>query len=75
MSEEKKSRKEHIMDMLQFEAVGEHRSSFNFKSTSKGNTVEVKIYSGDSDEDITKARQRAEKDFDELKAKYKPIEA
>ena len=70
MVEEKKA-----IDLVQFEAVGESRSSFNLKSTSKGNTIEIKIYSGDSDNDVQHARELAEKHFDELKAKYKADES
>ena len=75
MEEKKeKSKERKILDMLEFEAVGEHRSSFNLKSTSRGTTVEVKVYSGDSDADVVHARELAEQHFDELRTKYKPVE-
>ena len=69
---DKKERK--ILDMLEFEAVGEHRSSINLKSTSRGATIEVKIYSGDKDEDIDHAKEKAKRIFDELIAEYKKEE-
>ena len=65
-------KKQKIMDMLEFEAVGEHRSSINLKSTSRGATIEVKVYSGDKDDDVFHAKEIAEQIYNDLVKKYKP---
>jgi hypothetical protein len=46
------------------------RSSFELNSTSRGNTIKVKIYSGDNMEDIDNAMSICVKRFEELKKKY-----
>lgn len=65
-------KKNNVLDVVEY--ASESRSSFDLKSTSKGATIEVKIYSGDNEDDIIKARQTAEKHFDELLAKYKAVD-
>ena len=65
-------KEEEVDQKLEYVEAGELRpsSSFELKSTSRGVTVRVKIYSCDTISDIEKAQKEAEKRFKELCEKY-----